>query len=348
MAGGSSFKRVILVKASATMVAALLMSSAPATAATTILPIAISSMCVAASMFEPTQAPADPLASSVSKAQTILGGAPSKLDLIRARHDGITSPAPQIDTLAAGFETMPGLGLRPFCGDPKPARVASVQMIQPLPPVPSPQFVAPPQFVAAIAHDRPDIFGSVALKISTTPLSARWTAARSASLGTRHGPWAPVLQSVRRQDRPTQIAAINSWVNARIRFVDDRAGHGRADHWASAAQSLRSRTGDCEDYAIAKMQMLKALGVADEDLYFVIARDLVRHADHALLVVRLDGRLVVLDNETDRLLDAAQTNDYRPVFTYAGTQAWTHGYRAQPVARPMQTASLTMTGFGPD
>ncbi len=315
------------------LVAAALVSSTPAVAGTTVLPIAISGMCAAVSMFETARIAAEPAASSASKAQAILGGAPSKLDLIRAQHDGFTTPSPMADTIAPGFD------FRPLCGDPKPALIAAVQPIQPQ------QFVQPPQFFAPIAHDRPDIFGSVALRISATPLSTRWTIARAASLGTRQGPWASVIQSARHRDRAAQVAAVNSWVNARIRFVEDRNGYGRADHWASAAQSLRSRKGDCEDYAIAKMQMLKALGVADEDLYFVIARDLVRRADHALLVVRLDGRLVALDNETDRLLDAAQTNDYRPIFTYAGTQAWMHGYRAEPAGRSMQTASLTLASY---
>jgi len=345
MAVGSSFTRFILVRVAATAAAAGSLSIAPATAGTAILPISISSMCATASIFAAGPESTEPAAPGISKAQAILGGAPSKLDLIKAQHIGVVDPTPAI---AAGS------GFRTLCGAPSPMLIASVRTIPPAAFAPPPQFaqsaplVEPPQFVAPPIGDRPDIFGSVALKVSATPLGTRWAAARSMSLGTRRGPWAPVIRENRSQQRAEQVAAINSWVNARIRFVDDRARYGRADHWASAAQSLSSRQGDCEDYAIAKMQMLKALGMPDEDLYFVIARDLVRQADHALLVVRLDGKLVALDNETDRLLDAAQANDYRPVFTYAGTQAWTHGYRAQPVTRPLQTASLTMAGFGPD
>ena len=48
-----------------------------------------------------------------------------------------------------------------------------------------------------------------------------------------------------------------------------------------------------------------APGFADRDLYLVIVRDLVRRADHAVLVARAEGRMFVLDNGTDNLLDSA-------------------------------------------
>jgi predicted transglutaminase-like cysteine proteinase len=113
---------------------------------------------------------------------------------------------------------------------------------------------------------------------------------------------------------------------------------------ASYAASLRGR-GDCEDYAIAKLQMLRAAGFADRDLYLVIAKDLVRRSDHALLVVRADGRLLVLDNGTDRILDAQDAGDYRPVLTYSATAAWTHGYRR--LVPPMQVAAASVAALSP-
>ena len=59
----------------------------------------------------------------------------------------------------------------------------------------------------------------------------------------------------------------------------------------------------------------------------MIAKDLVRRADHAVLVVRAGGHMFVLDNGTDRLLDSESVSDYRPVLTFAANGAWTHGYR---------------------
>ena len=75
------------------------------------------------------------------------------------------------------------------------------------------------------------------------------------------------------------------------------------------------------------MQMLRAAGFADRDLYLVVLRDLVRRSDHAVLVARASGRMVVLDNGTDELLDTDRVKDYRPILTFASYGEWTHGYR---------------------
>jgi predicted transglutaminase-like cysteine proteinase len=308
-------------------VAGVLALPGTATAAPPILPIAFASLCAATPLIEAARTVA--AAPVQSKAEAILGGAPSKLEMLRAGNTASIA-----DARSAGFVLPRGCAVLP----PTPGLI----------PMPAEQIQQRPQgFVLPMASDRPDIFGSVALGVSATPLSNRWAAVRSTGLETRRGPWASVLGRARAQDREAQLGTINAWVNARIRFTDDRAT-GRADQWASAAQSLRRGRGDCEDYAIAKLQMLKALGVPADDLYLVIARDLVRRADHALLVVRLNGRLVALDNETDQLLDANRANDYRPIFTYSGSRAWMHGYRVDPVRRPMQTASLEPVAFRPN
>jgi hypothetical protein len=71
-------------------------------------------------------------------------------------------------------------------------------------------------------------------------------------------------------------------------------------------------------------------------LYLVILRDTLRRADHAVLVARAEGRLLVLDNGTDRIVDSAMLSDYRPILTFAGNRVWTHGYRR--VDAPIQYA----------
>ena len=116
-------------------------------------------------------------------------------------------------------------------------------------------------------------------------------------------------------------------MNGRVHYVDDQRRFGRADVWSAANDTLRSGRGDCEDYAIAKFQLLRAAGFAERDLYLVIVRDLVRRADHAVLVARAAGHMYVLDNGTDDVLESGQVSDYRPVLTFASYGEWTHGYR---------------------
>ena len=138
----------------------------------------------------------------------------------------------------------------------------------------------------------------------------------------------------------TNIRAVNRWINANIKYVEDRKLYGQADHWASAGATLRSGRGDCEDFAIAKMQLLQASGIKASDMFLVIAKDLVRRADHSLLVIRVGNRMLVLDNETDQILNAEDVRDYRPIMSYSANGKWLHGYPAKPSGT--QIASLAV------
>lgn len=182
-----------------------------------------------------------------------------------------------------------------------------------------------PYAAAPVAADRPDVFGSVALPVSRTPLDGRWRKVERAPVT---GSAARFAAGLRPQDALARVDAVNRFVNAKVRFIDDSRQFRSADYWSPAAATLSRGSGDCEDYAIAKLQMLRAAGIADRDLYLVIVKDLARRADHAVLVVRAAGQLLLLDNGTNRIVDATQVRDYRPVLSYAAAgKAWTHGYR---------------------
>ena len=194
------------------------------------------------------------------------------------------------------------------------------------------EFPTPPISKSFAVTYRPDLFGSVALPVSRTPLDAKWRSVSNAKLSAHSGPWASLIHSVARETPVEKLQSVNQWVNARVRFAGDRPDKKGEDRWADANETLHSG-GDCEDYAIAKMQVLEAAGFARTDMYLVIARDMARRADHALLVVQLDHRLLVLDSNTNQLLDADSVSDYRPVFTYGVQGAWVHGYAETDVDR---------------
>lgn len=237
-----------------------------------------------------------------SKTSAILGGAPSALQAILAQQKG--QPATLAPVQPASYSAP--LLVRPVLRDE-------------------------PDVSPGVLNGRPDVFGSVALKVGRTPLTARWRKVENAALGGAAGHYAQALKD---EDKIARLAAVNRYVNHRVRFVDDERQYGRADVWAAAADTLSRGRGDCEDYAIAKYQMLRRAGIADRDLYLSIVRDLITRQDHAVLVVRAAGHMFVLDNGTDRLVDSETIRDYRPILTFAATGTWTHGYRvhATPVA----------------
>ena len=204
---------------------------------------------------------------------------------------------------------------------------------------------AKPALASPIANDRPNVFGSVALAVSRTPLDYRWRKVERARVGGAPAAYAAAL---RNRDALERLDAVNRYVNDRVTFTDDVRQYRTADLWSSAGETLRRGRGDCEDYAIAKLQMLRHAGFADRDLYLVVVKDLVRRSDHAVLVVRAEGRMLLLDNGTDTIADADTAQDYRPILSFAAGRVWTHGYQRSlpPVAiaeanpAPIVTASL--------
>lgn len=187
---------------------------------------------------------------------------------------------------------------------------------------------------------RPDIFNSVAMPIASTALDARWKRVGTAGVGGEAGSFAAAL---RERDERSRLDAVNAYVNAHVRFTNDSRQFGVADRWSSANETLSRGRGDCEDYALAKLAMLRRAGFADRNLYFVVLKDVARRADHAVLVVRSGGRFLVLDNGTNRLFDSAQLSDYRPVVTFTAGQRFTHGYR-RSLAPPVVLASYKPQG----
>jgi len=189
----------------------------------------------------------------------------------------------------------------------------------------------------ALHSGKPDIFGTVALEVGRTPLDRKWRRVENSRVS---GSAAIYAASLRGRDETAAVEAINRYVNRHVSFVDDSRRFGRGDVWASANATLSSGRGDCEDYAIAKLQMLRAAGFSDRDIYLVVLRDLVRRADHAVAVVRTGEHMYVLDNGTDELLDDGAVSDYRPILTFAANGTWTHGYR-------ISRAPVTVASAGP-
>jgi predicted transglutaminase-like cysteine proteinase len=293
-----------------------------------------------------------------SDALTQIGVLPNKLALTIAEQAGTTAPFAAAygssvtdkkagfgladftaftDGGSARFSLFPRTARRPFSWfSPSPLaimpRFDPVETVPTAPPVTDWPTISPavtvkptpaPARYAPAVGGAPDLFGSEALRIGKTTLDAKWRAVADVRLGK--GPWSKLVASAS-GDAMQELATVNRWVNHQVSFADD--AHG--DRWANAAQTLAQHRGDCEDYAIAKMQILRAMGFAENDLYLVIARDLVRRADHALLAVRVDDRFVVLDSGTDALLDGTVPQDYRPIFTFSGNRTWIHGYKAPP------------------
>jgi predicted transglutaminase-like cysteine proteinase len=111
-----------------------------------------------------------------------------------------------------------------------------------------------------------------------------------------------------------RIGVINRAVNSAIVPMSDMKQWGVADHWSPPLETLTTRHGDCEDYAIAKYVALIDAGVAKEDVKLVIVRRRLPEEEHAVVAARVDGAWLILDNRTLALAPAAEVRAATPLF----------------------------------
>jgi predicted transglutaminase-like cysteine proteinase len=247
-----------------------------------------------------------------SKVAALLGGRPSSLDRIRMQQSGSGG-------LLAGQALAPPANGAALAAPAEPAAIGCSAFVSPVSRLSAMTSRTQPLVL------RPDDFmASRRLTVRHTEFDSAWDRVRSHSLSRRRVATLTGLQAS--PDSSALLSRVNHWVNAQIRYVADEAQFGQPDYWRNAAHTLKSRTGDCEDIAIVKMQMLAALGVEQDAMFLTIARDRVRGGSHAMLIVRTAEGYRMLDDSTDTVLDAQQAHDYTPVFSFSANRKWLHGF----------------------
>jgi predicted transglutaminase-like cysteine proteinase len=111
-----------------------------------------------------------------------------------------------------------------------------------------------------------------------------------------------------------RLNIINSGINDAIHYQSDLSHHGVVDLWSAPIATLKDGAGDCEDYAIAKYLALQQSGISASDIKVLLVRDTISAQDHAVTVVRLDGRWMVLDNRWSEIVDTSATSRLMPRF----------------------------------
>lgn len=259
-------------------------------------------------------APVETAVPGQSKISALLGGKVSQLELIRQQQAGLApSAGPTAGSSAAALNGQIA-GLVAPSVPCAPGLVLANRSVLPYSAGPTRTVAASPE----------NFLASRRLEVKRTGFDREWNRVRAGGLSRRAA--AAIGAGGHESPHLAVLGAVNSWMNARIRYVEDRELYGRSDYWASAGETLRRQAGDCEDIAIAKMQALAALGVSRDAMYLSIVRDTVRAADHAVLVVQAEGKAWILDNNTSQLLDASESHDYRPILSFSDGRKFIHGY----------------------
>ena len=135
--------------------------------------------------------------------------------------------------------------------------------------------------------------------------------------------WQHLVASLRGRSEMAQLTLVNRTVN-RYRYVDDWTSWDIADYWETPLQLFDRRSGDCEDFAVAKYLALRAVGIPADDMRVVVVNDHARHRMHAILAVYAGKRVLILDSLYDAIVDAAVIDHYEPIYSINERGWWLH------------------------
>jgi len=140
--------------------------------------------------------------------------------------------------------------------------------------------------------------------------------------------WDALVAKVKAAGDPmAQIKTANSLMNdpAQHPYIEDINNWGKSEYWATAFQFLR-KSGDCEDFSIAKYMLLKAAGMPVENMRIVAVR--IRSLGgigHAILVVYQGDKALVLDNRVAPVMDEKLVRrEFQPALSVNEQSWWVH------------------------
>ena len=141
--------------------------------------------------------------------------------------------------------------------------------------------------------------------------------------------WLNLRNSLQGAGVMEKVKAVNNFFN-KWPYRSDNIVWGVEDYWAVPCEFV-VKSGDCEDYAIAKYFALRNLGVPADIMRIAAVKDTIRGIGHAVLVVYIGDDAYVLDNLSNLVLSHKRLKHYRPLFTVNENYLWRH---VKPIAGP--------------
>jgi predicted transglutaminase-like cysteine proteinase len=134
--------------------------------------------------------------------------------------------------------------------------------------------------------------------------------------------WAKLKEQYTDAPLKEKMQVVNNFFN-QWPYKYDMDIWGVEDYWA-IPREFALKSGDCEDYAIAKYYGLRDLGVPAKSLRIAAVKDSIRGLGHAILVVFADADAYILDNLTNLVLSHKRLTHYVPQYTVNEEFLWRH------------------------
>jgi predicted transglutaminase-like cysteine proteinase len=146
--------------------------------------------------------------------------------------------------------------------------------------------------------------------------------ARLAVAGCEPTEWRQILSALHGLDLRAKLEHVNAAVN-RHPYVASQRNWGESNHWETPFEFLR-KSGQCQDYAVAKYLLLRAAGVPAAQLRVVVLRDTRLGLDHAVAVAYIEGEAMLLDNQIGAVVPADSLHHYQPYYSINEEGWWLH------------------------
>ncbi len=183
----------------------------------------------------------------------------------------------------------------------------------------------------AHAAAAPKIFGSIEFKGSMKGLK-QWLSVKDrhykndilkSGSQLNHGTtWDKLIGRLKGKSVLDQLKLVNNFWN-QWPYKQDPVLYKSPDYWATPSE-FKKRSGDCEDYAIAKYFTLRSAGFPMEDMRIVVVKDTILRLAHAILAVYVDGDIYILDNLSKNVLSHKRIRNYIPQYSVNEKNRWMH------------------------
>ena len=135
--------------------------------------------------------------------------------------------------------------------------------------------------------------------------------------------WKALIDSGSSWSDIKKLTSVNDFVN-QFEFVDDIDHWQQEDYWATPLETLVTKGGDCEDFALAKYFTLSAMGMSEEKLRLTYVKALSINKAHMVVSYYENKKAIplILDNLKPQIVPANERNDLIPAYSFNGSGLW--------------------------
>ena len=125
--------------------------------------------------------------------------------------------------------------------------------------------------------------------------------------------WIAWARSLRHLSELQRLILIQDRVNQAFPYATDQAVWGTADYWETPDEVVAKGRTDCEGFAIFKLWLARVAGLEKSQMSIYVGTTRGSSELHASLLVRIQGRDLVLDSRRSFVTPANLLSDFHPV-----------------------------------